>query len=131
MIITINVDTSSPLSDQDRTVLNALAGNPLTVGAQLTFNEPAKAVKAPPKAAAKAAPAAAAAPVEDEKPAEDEDIVGGEPSLSDAIARATELVSSGKTAQVKAALGEVGAKRVSELTAKTLVPFLAALDAQG
>jgi hypothetical protein len=57
------------------------------------------------------------------KPAESEG-----PTLEDAIARATKMVSEGQTAAVKAALSSVGAKRVSELEADKVPAFLDALD---
>lgn len=93
-----------------------------------------KPAPAPKKTAAKpAAKKAAAKPAPEPEPEddedEDEDIMGGDdaPTMDDAVARATELVGKGKSAQVKAALAEVGAKRVSDLSDDQVPAFLAAL----
>lgn len=95
----ITIDTSVPFSDTDLDVLRALAGAPEIV---------------PAKPAPKAAPPAKAE--------------SGAPTLSDAVAAATKLVSSGKTSVVKAALETVGAARVSELSEDKIADFLSALE---
>jgi hypothetical protein len=102
---------------------------------RLLLNEDAAPAPAPAKkAVAPAAPAkkAAAAPAEAEEPGEAPATNGGEegegPTLADAVARATDMVSNGQAAQVKAALTTVGAKRVSELEEDKIADFLAALD---
>ena len=99
MIITI--DTSIPFSDTDMAVLQALAG----------VREIAPAKPAP-----KAAPPAKA------------EALAGSPTLSDAVAAATKLVSSGKTSVVKSALETVGTARVSELSEDKIADFLSALE---
>jgi len=85
------------------------------------------------RAAAKPKPEPEPEPEEDED-AESEDegdeedlIGGGEPTLDDAVAQATELVGSGQGAKVKAALKKVGAARVSALKGKAIAEFLAAI----
>jgi hypothetical protein len=49
------------------------------------------------------------------------------PTMADAVAAATKLVSTGGAAQVKEALATVGAKRVSEIPPENIAAFLAAL----
>lgn len=108
----------------------------------------AEAPAAKPAPAKKAAPAAKPAPKPEPEPEPEpvveetveetveEDLVGGEaepepegPTMADAVAAATKLVSSGGAPKVKAALGTVGAKRVSEIPVEAISEFLAALDA--
>jgi hypothetical protein len=73
---------------------------------------------------------AEAEPVEAEPEAED--LVGGttEHTLEDAVTAATNLVSAGNSAAVKAALAKAGAKRVGELkgNAAGLAAFMTALE---
>lgn len=66
---------------------------------------------------------------EDEAPEAEDENDGDGPTMSDAVAAATRFVSSGKAAQVKAALAEVGAKRVSEMDEGDIPAFMAALEA--
>jgi len=69
-------------------------------------------------------------PEEDDEDDEDEveDLIGGgEPTLDDAVAQATELVGSGQGAKVKAALKKLGVARVSALKGKAIADFLAAI----
>lgn len=128
MNITITID--GPLTEEDRTILAALAGQAVAT-VTLEATEPAprtrRAAKpappaddadddndtepTPPKTRAKKAPAA-----------DDDDL------MANAVKRATELVSNGQAPKVREALATVGAKRVSELTTKTLPDFLTALD---
>lgn len=90
----------------------------------------------PKAAAAKAAPvidkkAAAAPPVKEEPEPQtetEEDVLGGGPSLQDAIKRATDMVAAGKIAHVKAALAAVGAAKVSQLPEDKVSEFWAKLD---
>ena len=90
------------------------------------------------KPAPKKAPAAKPEPVVEEPEAPtseeagdtgDDDLLGGQPTMADAVAAATQLVSSGGAAKVKEALAEVGAKRVSEMQEADIPAFLAALAA--
>ena len=70
----------------------------------------------------------ASAPEEAPAPESDAESEDEAPTMSDAVAAATQLVSSGKAAQVKAALAEVGAKRVSEMGEGDIAAFMAALE---
>lgn len=127
----ITINTTEPLSDVDVAVLRTLLGES---GAETPAPAPKAAAPAP--AAKKAAPKAEkAAPepepeVEEEPEAEaDEDLVGDDsPTMEDAVALATKLVSSGQAAKVKAALSEVGAKKVSEIKAGDIATFVNALS---
>lgn len=120
----ITIDTNN-LSELDISMLAFLAEQGET---ETTQAEPAPVVEPAPKATkAKATPK-----VEPEPAAEpEEDLLGGEEvrTLSDAIAAATELVSNGGAAKVKAALAAVGVKRVSEMKEADIPAFFAALDA--
>lgn len=78
----------------------------------------APAKPAPKKSAAKAKPAP--------EPEPEEEASDG-PTLEDAVARATELVSEGRAADVKGALQNFGVKRVSELEESQVEAFLEAL----
>lgn len=132
----ITIDTNN-LSELDVAMLGFLAGQEATEAPdEQGDDEPpaapaAKANGDTKKAAAKAAPA----PVVEEP---DEDLLGGGdapeptdgPTMTDAVARATTLVSEGGAAKVKEALATVGAKRVSEMDEKDIPAFLAALDAE-
>lgn len=126
----IIINTEVPLSDEDRAVLALLAGNPVAAAA------PAAAAAAPaaaPKKRAAAKPAPAPAPEPEDEPEdedEDEDVVGGTaPTMGDAVARATELVGAGEASRVKAALADLGVKKVSELKgADDIAAFVEALE---
>lgn len=114
----INIDTTQELSPLDLRVLSALAGAEPT---EKTVSQPKAAKAAEPKATAeKAAPAP-------EEPAADDAADDGA-TLEDAVAIATNLVSNGEAAKVKAALSELGAKRVSELSGSKIAEFVAALS---
>lgn len=114
----ISIDTNEALSATDREILSLLMGG-----------APAPAVKAAPPAAKAKAKAAEPEP-EPEAPAEEEeDLLGGgdEVTMEDAVAAATKLVSEGRAAEVKEALGKVGAKRVSEIKPGDLAAFVKSL----
>ena len=51
------------------------------------------------------------------------------PTMADALAAATQAVSKGEQAKVKAALASVNSKRVSEMKVEDIPAFLAALSA--
>lgn len=128
MIITINIDTAS-LTTIEAGVLAALSAKQ-----DLVFHGSDPVAKADPAPKAAKAPKPVPDPTvepvrEPEQP--EEDIVGTDaPTLEDAVARATVLVSEGKAASVKAALATAGAKRVSELSKPAAIKaFLDALDA--
>jgi hypothetical protein len=125
----ITINTAEPLSDVDVAVLRTLLGE----NAETPVSAPvaAKAAPAAKKAAPKAEKAAPEPEPEDEPEADEpeEDLVGDDgPTMEDAVALATKLVSSGQAAKVKAALGEVGAKKVSEIKAGDIATFVNALS---
>lgn len=62
------------------------------------------------------------------KAADPEPEPDAEPTMEDAVARATELVSEGRTADVKGALANLGVKRVSELEESQIAEFLEAVS---
>lgn len=85
---------------------------------------PATATRAPRKAAAKAT---ATLPEEDTSAPATEDDGAQEVSLSDAVKMATEMINSGDSDKVKAALSAVGVAKVSVMKADQVPAFLAAL----
>jgi hypothetical protein len=107
----IIIDTSN-LSELDINMLAFLAGQ-----GEEDAPEADEEPEAKPKKAKKADP--------EPEPEENDEA----PTMSDAVAVATQLVSSGEAAKVKAALAEVGAKRVSEMKEEDIPSFLAALEA--
>jgi len=114
--VQITIDTNEELSAKDLEVL-----------ALLTGSNGAAAEK--PKATAPAKKAAAAKPAPEPEPEAEEDLLGGDtPTMADAVALATKLVSAGEAAKVKAALADAGAKRVSELDEDKIAGFVAALS---
>lgn len=115
----ITIDTNN-LSDMDVAMLGFLAGQGSEPEPEPEAPAPAPVKTPAKKAVAKPAPA----------PVIEEDLVGGNaPTMSDAVAAATTLVSSGGAAKVKEALAVVGAKRVSEMSSSDIPTFLAALEA--
>lgn len=162
MIITI--DTTAPLSDQDKAILTPLLHpNPGTYSpvvnvqgdpdldslrARLaggTKEDYVSEEKPAPRrrAAAKKAPEPVAeeAPeepvdetpeaVEDDTPAvleEEPAATDDAPTLEDAVAAATPLISAGKASVVKAALANAGVKRVGELPAEKIAGFISELN---
>lgn len=105
----ITIDTNN-LSEMDLAILVFLTGPTQTTPAKVGKTTPAKAEKTPPaKVEAESEPEA--------------------PTMSDAVAAATVLVSNGGAAKVKAALAVVDVKRVSEMKAEDIPAFLAALEA--
>lgn len=130
----ITIDTNN-LSELDIAMLAFLAGQEVDEEEVDETPAPAPAAKKAAPAKKAAAPKAEAKAKEPEPEAEEELIEAepeaeeGAPSMSDAVAAATALVSAGESAKVKAALAEVGAKRVSEMSEDDIPAFLAALDA--
>jgi hypothetical protein len=121
--VQITIDTSN-LSELDVAMLAFLAeqGETTEEPEPAPEPEPAKPAKAA-KKAAKPEPAP--------EPEPEEDLVGGDgPTMADAVARATVLVSEGGAAKVKEALATVGAKRVSEMAESDIPAFLAALESE-
>lgn len=135
MQITFDTENLSPLDYKVLAVLGGVATAPADEAeAAVSAPAPKKAAPAAKKAAPKAEKAAPEPETEEEPEEEpeaeaDEDLVGGDgPTMEDAVAAATKLVSSGQAAKVKAALGEVGAKKVSEVKAEDLATFVNALS---
>lgn len=98
------------LTAEDRQVLAVLAGDAVATVEPIKAAAAALAERAGVDKPAPAKKAAAAA--KKEEPAEGD---ADGPTLQEAVDRATELVSDGKAKEVKAALKEVGAAKVSEL----------------
>lgn len=133
MYVEIHHNTNEPLSDHDKAILLALAGAESAPAPAAKASAPApaaKASKAAPKAEKKAEP-------EPEDTAEDEvEETAPEPdteasddvTLEQAVALATKMVSAGKAADVKKALGAVGAKKVSEIPEGKVGEFVALLS---
>lgn len=87
--------------------------------AETPAEEPEEAAPAPEKAPAKSAPTKPAP--KPEKAAESD----SEDGKAEAVRLATSLVQDGRGAEVRSALNEVGAKKVSDLNGKSLDGFLA------
>jgi hypothetical protein len=119
----ITIDTNN-LSETDVNFLRVLVGD---------APAPAEAAPAAKKATAKKAaakPEPTPEPEADEAVADDSsDADADAPTLEDAVALATKLVSAGKSKEVKAALTDVGAKRVSEVDEDKIGELIAALEA--
>lgn len=143
----IEIDTAN-VSDMDRAILRTLLGSDVQPGGTVPSTTPAPVAEKP-KRQPKVTPApaadetAAAAPAqrfsEPEVPTSEEDGITGEdllapadpadppaaqPTMNDAVAAATPLISGGKANEVKAVLAELGVKRVSELPEDKLQAFL-------
>lgn len=101
------INTEEALSETDQAVLAMLTGGDASPAAK---------------------PAKKAAAAKPEPTAEEDLLGGGEPTMADAVALATKLVSEGQADQVKEALGKVGAKRVSELTEDNIATFVNSLS---
>ena len=128
----IEISTVNELSELDKSILRLLIGDaPVTPATVITTT----AEPAPKRASAKRAPAKPKA--EDttpDEPGDDEptpgDDVADEPTpdtdlTQEAMDRASDLISEGRAADVKAALAVVGVKKVSELvTTEQLTQFL-------
>lgn len=125
----ITIPDTNELSELDRNVLAALLGNDVSPA-----SAPASQPKNDPKAESKPK-AEKAAPKETKKPEpepdEDDNSDEGDdgPTMKDAVALATKLVSDGEASRVKAALSDLGAKRVSELkSAEDIATFINVLS---
>lgn len=118
----ISIDTAnlSPVDYQVLALLGGVATAPKAEAEKATTAAPAAKKATPAKKAAAAKPAPEPEP-------EDEDLVGGDDefTLEDAVAKATAMVADGKAAEVKAALNEVGAKKVSGLEGDQIAAFMA------
>lgn len=131
--VTINLDIEGKPTPSEQAILAALGG----VNVQAATNSPdwpsqpeafPIAPKAEPKPAKKAAAPKPKPAPEPEPDAAEDDAAEDGPSLSDAVKKATKMVSEGKSGEVKAALTSVGVKRVSELAGGQIAEFLAAVE---
>lgn len=135
MNISFQIDTSIPITDAERRVLIALAGgvpDDLDNKPVVQEAEPVKRTRGPNKPKEPVDTAPETDPDDDTRDQDVPEVAKADddgPSLGDAVARATQLVSLGKKAEVKAALDVVGAKRVGELKGDAITAFLEALDA--
>ena len=127
MHIVIDTDT---ITDSDRALLTSLLSAPTPLPAEFLaavrkVGEAATSVVKPPVAKeAGDDPADAVTPAEPELPYDEA------PTMADALAAATQAVSAGGSARVKAALASVSSKRVSEMKVEDIPAFLAALSAE-
>ena len=127
----ITIDTHN-LTDLDRELLARLVGTapmparvPKASKSSPTVSEPTEpeqvaTVLSVAKEAGDDPADVVAEPVEPVEPAS---------TMADALAAATQAVSKGGSAQVKAALASVNSKRVSEMKVEDIPAFLAALSA--
>jgi hypothetical protein len=135
MHISINLDTSGETSQADINLL-------LTLAQSLVKGTDGSAVVQADRKAEQAAPAVVTAtpakkaaapkpkPEPEPEPEPEEDLIGGGDALTvdDAVNKAQDLVTSGKSSVVKKALAAVGAKRVGELEPNQVADFVAALE---
>ena len=128
MNITIQID--GELTDADKAILRAIAGDaPVAPGAMPSIGEAEPVVqdkpapkKPGPKPKPKPAKEEAPEPEKDEKKKKDEETESS--VVEQAVARAAELLQSGGVDQVKAALADLGATRVSQLKPAQATEFL-------
>lgn len=145
----ITVDTSQPLSDLDRQVLQAVLADtwPPTKEAPATWTatgnwaaeEPAEeappAKKAPArrnrkvKAAPDPEPSPESAPSAPSAESADEPDEDAGPTKEDALAAATKLLGEGRMADVKSVLSNFGVKKVSDLKPSQYGDFIDSLEA--
>lgn len=122
MQITITLDTDN-LTPGQQVALGSLVG----AAEGTTVETPAPKAAPAPAAKKTAAKAPAKDPEPTPEPAEDTD-EDASPTLEDAVALATKMVSNGEAKKVKAALTDVGAKKVSEIPEGKVSEFVAALS---
>lgn len=121
MLIQITIDTAQPSPTEQR-VLDALSDR--VASSTITVVHPSSSTSVGSVVAGPlSSTSGGTITVTEPEPVED-----AAPTLDDAVARATTMVSAGKTAEVKAALATAGAKRVSELKPANIQTFLDALD---
>jgi hypothetical protein len=137
MRITVEFNTEHGLTSREKDIVRLLAKLDETgVHQHVETTMPDESAKASSTKPARKAPKAKPAPEPEPEPSapeepEEDDLVGGgdaapEYTMDDAVARVTSMVGSGKHADAKAALVELGAKRVSELTSEQVQAFMAA-----
>ncbi len=143
----IIIQTSEDLSAQDRAILKCLLMSEGEAKTFLAGRETEKTLPAPkpakkrktkkaepeaeetpePEAEEAPEPEAEEAPEPEAAPVEEDDADEGDP-MAAAVAKATKLVSEGKSSVVKAALADLGVRRVSELDDGNVGDFLKALQ---
>lgn len=116
--ITIATDKDNPLTEREKRIIGWIVDETEPVSVKEFAQVP---VETEPTAPEPVSPAP-----EPDAPQDDSSDV--EATLEVAVARATELVASGKAAEVKAALKAAGARRVSELKNDQVSVFLEALS---
>lgn len=126
MNITIQID--GELTDADKAILRAIAGDaPVAPGAMPSIGEAEPVVQDKP-APKKPGPKPKPKPAKEEAPEPEKDEKKDEETESSvveqAVARAAELLQSGGVDQVKAALADLGATRVSQLKPAQAKEFL-------
>lgn len=117
----ISLNTAEEISGLDKQVLSVLAGGTVAPAAA-----PAKAAPAKTQGKAPAKPTPEPETAVEPEPEADEAPAGA--TLEEAVALATKMVSNGEAAKVKKALGTVGAKKVSEVSADKVDEFISALS---
>lgn len=129
----ITID-SNELSASDKELLRTLlfgADSPASAAVPApTKSTTAVKTEAQPKAepVAEVAPEVKPDPTPEPTPEPAEDLLGGGPTVDDAMKVAAPLVSAGKTAVVKAALEQVGAPKVGKLEGEQIAKFIAILE---
>lgn len=131
MGIQIIIPNTDDLTTLDRQVLALLGGDsiPTVTAEPRTGSEQSEAKPAKKAAAKKAAKKPEPVVEEPEDEDEDDDLVGDDgPTMADAVARATELVSAKRAPEVKAALANLDVEKVSHLKGDQIAAFLEALE---
>lgn len=122
MNITIQID--GELTDADKAILRAIAGDaPVAPGAMPSIGEAEPVVQDKP-APKKPGPKPKPKPAKEEAPEPEKDEETESSVVEQAVARAAELLQSGGVDQVKAALADLGATRVSQLKPAQATEFL-------
>jgi hypothetical protein len=119
-MIEVTLKITHPMTQNELDIVHSLlGGNDAPIKGKTEEAAPAKPYK-------KAKPLAAPEVEVDAEETEDEPAAD---KLALAVKTATEMVAAGKTAEVKAALANAGAKRVSELKGAAIDAFLEDLNA--
>jgi pyruvate/2-oxoglutarate dehydrogenase complex dihydrolipoamide acyltransferase (E2) component len=128
MIINIQIDTREELSTEDKALLRAIGymddeETPTATPVKAAAPKTEKAPRAAKKAAAPSKPSEPVSEAEESSPEADTDLRDA------ALARASELLSSGKRDEVMAALQGVGVGRVRDIAEGDLQSFIDSLPA--
>ena len=124
MNIAFNTDE---LSDTDKAALRVITGGGSGTESQAA-ELAARVEAAKPTPAKKAAAAPKAAAVVEPEPEPEPEVESGGQTVDDAVKLASALLSAGKQSDIKAALTDIGVKRVSEMTDEQAPVFIAALS---